>query len=238
MLFDLDDTLFDHGHSSRTALWSVRGEHPELSRVPWPELRETYARLLEEVHVRLLSGELTLEQSRHERFRRLFSELSEPGQSPDAAVREAAEVYGRAYRESWQQVSGAGRLLERVGRRARVAVVTNNLLDEQRAKLGALDLTQYVDELVASEEVGVAKPDPYIFRVALERVGCSAGEALVVGDSWESDVVGARAAGIRAVWLNRYGLAAPDPGAAEEIKDLGSLEGMLVPAHDGGEAQE
>jgi FMN phosphatase YigB (HAD superfamily) len=45
----------------------------------------------------------------------------------------------------------------------------------------------------------------------------------MVGDSWENDVLGARAAGIRAVWLNRRGVLIPDPALAGEIGDLGSL---------------
>ena len=75
VLFDLDDTLFDHDHCSRAALRRVRDEHPALCAVPWEELRVSYSRLLEEVHARLLGGEFTLEEARRERFRLLFSEL-------------------------------------------------------------------------------------------------------------------------------------------------------------------
>lgn len=222
VLFDLDDTLFDHGHCSRAALWSVRDEHPALSRMPWEELQGSYSRLLEEVHARLLDGELTLREARRERFQRLFSELGE--EAPDDLVQSAVEGYARAYRGSWRLVPGAEELLLEVGERATVAVVTNNLLAEQRDKLEALGIARYVDVLVASEEVGVAKPDPEIFRVALERVGCSPEEAVMIGDSWESDVVGARAAGIPAVWLNRHGLACPGPALAYEIRSLDPQE--------------
>ena len=44
----------------------------------------------------------------------------------------------------------------------------------------------------------------------LERLGCAAGEAVMVGDSWPADVAGARAAGIRPIWFNRRGAAPPD----------------------------
>lgn len=225
VLFDLDDTLFDHDHCSRAALWSVRGEHSALSGVPWEQLRESYSRLLEEIHARLLSGELTLQEARRERFRRLFSELGE--EATDEALQRAVEGYAAAYREAWLPLSGAEELLLEVGGRAKVAVVTNNLLAEQRDKLRALGLARYVDELVASEEVGVAKPDPGIFRVALERLGCSAEAAIMVGDSWESDVAGARAAGVRAVWLNRRGLDCPDPKMAWEVGSLSEGGALL-----------
>lgn len=225
VLFDLDDTLFDHDHCSRTALWSVRDEHPVLSSAPWEELQERYSRLLEEIHTRLLSRELTLQEARHERFRRLFSELGE--EATDEAVGKAVESYATAYRGAWVPVSGAEELLLEVGKRAKVAVVTNNLLSEQRDKLQALGLSRYVDELVASEEVGVAKPDPEIFRVAMERLGCTAEEVVMVGDSWESDVAGARAAGVRAVWLNRRGLDCPAPEMAWEVTSLAEGGALL-----------
>lgn len=225
VLFDLDDTLFDHDYCSRSALWSVREEHPALSAAPWEKLRETYSRLLEEVHARLLGGEFTLDEARRERFRLLFSELGE--QAPDGLVRRAVEGYGRAYRESWRAVPGAEELLRRVGERATVAVVTNNLLREQQDKLSVLGLGRYVDALVASEEIGVAKPEPEIFRVALERVGCAPNEAVMVGDSWASDVLGAHAAGIPAVWLNARGMECPDTSFAREIRALEPVEELL-----------
>lgn len=225
VLFDLDDTLFDHDYCSRSALWSLGEEHPALSAAPWEELRRSYSRLLEEVHARLLDGEFTLDEARRERFRRLFAELGE--EPPDELVRRAAEGYGRAYRQSWRAVPGAEELLRRVGERAKVAVVTNNLLREQQDKLSVLGLERYVDALVASEGVGVAKPEPEIFRVALKCVGCAPEEAVMVGDSWASDVLGARAAGIPAVWLNAHGVECPDPSLAREIRSLEPAEKLL-----------
>lgn len=231
VLFDLDDTLFDHDHSSRIALWSLREEHAALGKMPWEELRERYSRLLEEIHTRLLDGELTLQEARRERFRRLLSEIGE--EATDALVQRVLEDHAVAYRESWRLVAGAEEVLLEVGTRAKVVVVTNNLLDEQVDKLESLGISGYVDALVASEEVGISKPDPGIFRVALERVGCPVEAAIMVGDSWENDVLGARAAGIRAVWLNRRGVVIPDPALAGEIRDLGSLRMLLGSLADG-----
>ena len=62
-----------------------------------------------------------------------------------------------------------------------------------------------VDAVVTSAEVGASKPDARIFAAGLQAAGCSAGEALHVGDSLDNDVAGARAAGIRAVHLDRSG---------------------------------
>lgn len=69
--------------------------------------------------------------------------------------------------------------------------------------LEGLGLDRYLDFVLASASVGVAKPDPAIFRMALERAGIGAGEALMVGDSLRADVEGAAAAGLRGVLLRR-----------------------------------
>jgi putative hydrolase of the HAD superfamily len=70
----------------------------------------------------------------------------------------------------------------------------------ERCGLGGL-----LDGVVSSAEAGAPKPDPAIFALALERLGCEPAEALHVGDTREEDVTGARAAGIRALLLDREG---------------------------------
>jgi 2-haloalkanoic acid dehalogenase type II len=66
-------------------------------------------------------------------------------------------------------------------------------------------LSERLDGTVTSAGVGARKPDPAIFRTALELAGCAPGEALHVGDTPEEDLAGARAAGIRALLIDRGG---------------------------------
>ena len=103
----------------------------------------------------------------------------------------------------------------------RLAVVSNwdCSLREVLDSAGVLGL---VDEVVASAEVGAAKPDPAPFRAALVAVGREAAEAVHVGDREDNDVRGAEAAGIRAVLLRR----GPDP-APPAIASLADLAAVL-----------
>lgn len=84
-----------------------------------------------------------------------------------------------------------------------------------------------VDLLVTSEDVGVAKPDPVIFYHTLQRCGITADAAIMVGDSWSNDIIGAHAAGLRAIWLNRRNECCPDPTIATEITDVARLMALL-----------
>ncbi len=73
------------------------------------------------------------------------------------------------------------------------------------AVLERCELSELLDGVVTSAGSGSRKPDPVIFSQALEIAGCSAKEALHVGDTAEEDVAGATAAGIRALLLDREG---------------------------------
>lgn len=83
-----------------------------------------------------------------------------------------------------------------------------------------LDIARFFDAVVMSGQAGCAKPDPGIFLIALERLGATSAEALHVGDSETLDIQGARAAGLRAILIDRQA-EATDP--AHRISDLREL---------------
>jgi putative hydrolase of the HAD superfamily len=223
VLFDLDDTIFDHRETSRRALSALRASFQELRQFTLDELEQRHARVLEELHHGgVMQGFVSVDAAREERFRRLWRQAG--AEATDGVAREAASRYRRSYLAERCLVPGAAGLLRAVRPFAPIGIVTNNVLAEQEDKLRQFGLRPLVDELVVSAEEGVSKPDPVIFLRALARLGCEASEAVMVGDTWTSDIVGARAAGIRAIWFNRRGLPSPDPGLAAEIR-------ALEPAH-------
>jgi 2-haloalkanoic acid dehalogenase type II len=110
-------------------------------------------------------------------------------------------------------------------RGTRTAIVSN----ADREHLAAWTFTLPVEFAVVSEDVGAYKPDPRVFRAALERLGLEPDEVLHVGDSDVDDVKGAKAAGLRVAWVNRRGRARrPDVPAPDfEIRDLTALPALL-----------
>ena len=224
VLFDLDDTLFDHAHCARCALAAVRSAHAPLSAIDPLELERSHSRILEEIHGDVMLGRMPLDAARVERFRRLFETTGVEVEAEVAAA--AASGYRQAYIDSRRAVAGAEALLAAVKTRAKVGIVSNNLLEEQRAKLRHCGLDRYVDVLMVSEEAGVSKPDPRIFEMALARLGCTPAETVMVGDSWPADIEGAQAAGIPAIWLAPHGAEAPDP-AVPVLRGLEPLDEVL-----------
>lgn len=220
MLFDLDDTLFDHQHCARASLHALHDSHACLQSRSFEEIEHAHAGLLEELHREVTLGRLDIDTARRERFRRLFQSVG--GRASETLIRDAAAEYRRVYVAARRSVAGAAALLAHTRERAAVVIVSNNVLEEQQHKLRHCGLDVLIDALVVSAEDGISKPDPAIFLRALARADSTPETAVMVGDSWAADVAGARAAGIRAVWFNRHGLARPE--VADDVVELRSLE--------------
>jgi putative hydrolase of the HAD superfamily len=224
ILFDLDDTLFDHAGTARAALAATAAGRAALQGVPVEELYSGYSELLEELHGQVMSGRISYLEARQQRFARLLAPY-EPA-APAAEVTQLAEQYYGHYQQLRRPVAGSLALLQALKPGYKLGIVTNNRLAEQQEKLRYLGMSELVDALITSEEVGVPKPDPRIYHVALERLGAEAAQTVMVGDNWTADVAGALAVGIRPVWLNRTGAARPLPHVAE-ITSLQPLAEVL-----------
>jgi putative hydrolase of the HAD superfamily len=228
VLFDLDDTLFDHTYSTHQALNALREQYSVLQQSSNTDLFARYMELLDLIHPRALTGEFTLEEGRVERFRLLLIDYGLSSEQSALESFAAADFYRAAYQEHRREVPGSSQLLETLHEQVKIGIVTNNVTDEQISKLQHLCLSQYLDVLVTTESTAYIKPDPAIFHVALKKLGCRAEEVVMVGDAWKADVLGAHAAGIRAIWLNREGRTCPEPGRAQEIRGFEPLSETLV----------
>jgi HAD superfamily hydrolase (TIGR01509 family) len=226
VLFDLDDTLYDHRFASAQAVIHLQQSYPCFAGVPEAEFEREHRELLEQIHLRILRGELTLDQGRLERYRELLSRYGA------VCDEEAAHTAWRAYRQYYlsceRPISGAQALLEAVRAAGlKIGIVTNNAVGEQTEKLNRMGWHPLIDALVISEAVGKSKPHPDIFAVALRQLGVTADEAVMIGDSWSADIQGAANAGIRAIWLNRFEDSCPAPEMAQVITSLEPIEAFL-----------
>lgn len=105
-------------------------------------------------------------------------------------------------------------MLARLADSFRLLAVTNGSGRNQQEKLRRAQLADYLQAAIVSGEVGFEKPDPAIFERALAVAGCSADEALVVGDHPWADIGGAKQAGLQAYWVSlgrRYPSGATRP---------------------------
>jgi putative hydrolase of the HAD superfamily len=149
----------------------------------------------------------------------------------ESLLRIACETHSVLEHESHRLFDDVREVLARV-KRARIplALITNGAGDTQRAKLCALGLEDAFDAVVVSGEVRAAKPDPRVFAVALRQLSVEAQDVWHVGDNPETDVAGAKAAGLTAVWLNRRRrpLGDTEPPPDLEIHSLSGLAESLL----------
>jgi HAD superfamily hydrolase (TIGR01549 family) len=155
--------------------------------------------------------------------------LEEAGVPPTPATDAAlAEVYEYHARENlWELVpDGVPQALAALRSRGLKLVVVSNANGRLRHMFARLGLAERVDVLFDSFEEGVEKPDPRLFQIALERSGARPETTLHVGDLYYVDIVGARAAGLRAVLLDAAGLY--EGYDCPRIGSLGALVDLLA----------
>ncbi len=100
-----------------------------------------------------------------------------------------------------------------------------------------LGLDRLLDFVLPSGAVGVAKPNPAFYRLALEAAGVEPSQALMVGDSYRADVRGAWGAGMDAVWLERHeGMSITPAGepTPNDVRRIGSLDELPEIVRSGG----
>ena len=226
VLFDLDDTLFDHNHATVCTTGALRESEPAFAVWPLEELRRRHSDVLEVIHREVISGRMSIDDARRERFRRLLAAAG-AGEKALERAPEMAARYREEYQRYWRPVAGAVELLIALKSRGfKVAIVTNNLTAEQEMKIRRCAFDAHVDALITSENAGASKPDVEIFTAALTAAGIANSEAVMVGDAWDTDIAGALAASIRPVWFNWRGQAQRDRRVAE-ITSLTPLESVL-----------
>ncbi|MEV6303999.1 HAD family hydrolase [Actinoplanes sp. NPDC051861] len=218
VLFDLDGTLGDHDSSVAAAL---RSWLPGLG-VPFDE--GVHA-LWDEIAERHLAAWRRREISFAEQRRRRLADFL-PYFGINREMSELDEVFDGfrvAYQSEYRAFEDAKDALETVAKAGlRVAVLTNGDNRQQRAKLAGMGMAG-LGLVWTPEELGVAKPNPAAFQRACQRWGITPAEVLSVGDRHEFDVLAARAAGLRAVHLDRSGT-----GPHDEPHRITSLRGLAA----------
>ena len=109
---------------------------------------------------------------------------------------------------------GAEELVRYLAKKYPLTVVTNGFIEVQYEKFDKSGLRDCFSHIVLSEEVGCQKPKPRIYEEALRMNGVSAEEAVMIGDSWNSDIQGAINAGIDQIWVRKSQDSLPEGQSA------------------------
>jgi 2-haloacid dehalogenase len=199
--FDADGTLFDYNRAEATAL------------------RKTFHAL-----TLPFEQEITPAVLRFRRFELLLESLrlsSSPHQMSTAYIEQLAICS--------DLMDGAYEVLQTLHGRSQLAIVTNGLQAVQRSRLAHSRIRDFITELVISEEVGAAKPQPAFFDAAFARTGHPPkSDVLIIGDSLTSDIQGGVDYGLDTCWYNPTAEPRPDGvPITYEIRHLPDLLKLL-----------
>jgi len=221
LLLDADGTLFDYDRAEAGALEATFGE----LGLPWRDgALRAYRRINARIWREFEQGQITQEVLRTRRFEQLFEAL---GITCDP------ELFSRTYLHTLahgtELLEGAEEVVRALHGRVGMLIITNGLADVQRPRVDGCAIRDYIADMVISEEVGAAKPEPAIFDVAFVRMGWpDRARVLMVGDSLTSDIAGAAAYGIDACWYNPAGKDRPAGLEIRyEIRRLDELLGIV-----------
>jgi putative hydrolase of the HAD superfamily len=117
--------------------------------------------------------------------------------------------------------------IEELKKRGLKLGMISNIERDMSATLDKLGLSARLDIVVTSQDAGFTKPQPEIFRYALEKAGVEPDEAVYVGDQYQVDVIGAEGAGMKGVLLDREDYYKENPGCLK-IKSLGELSKHII----------
>jgi putative hydrolase of the HAD superfamily len=160
-------------------------------------LRAVDARARRDIDESYLIGRTTDHSRGWEYFNRVLAHAGIPRSNATDAALAALQEYHRT-ENLWEEIcDGVTETLPKLRALGVTMVVVSNANGRLVHAFRRLDLARWFDHVLDSHDWGVEKPDPQLFRHALEAAGASAERAIHVGDLYHVDVAGARAAGLR-----------------------------------------
>lgn len=222
IIFDADETLFDFKRSERDAFRNTMLEFD----LEYDESRhlKIYHDINTAIWKEFEQGLINQEKLKTERFRRLSGKLN-------ASFDEIA--FAKAYMAHLSNASflytDSLELIESLYKAFRLSIITNGLAAVQDNRIRKSAIAKYFDDIVISEEVQVAKPDPRIFELALKNMKHrDKSKVLIVGDSLTSDIQGGINFGIDTCWYNPDKIVnGTDIKPTYEISSLMALKAIL-----------
>ena len=226
VFLDLDNTLWDFDANANEALKELYRRHELHLHSDFHV--DQFVSLYQDVNAaywkRYELGEVSKEVLRTARFTDTFDLMGVPAAlQPKDVWQEYLDICPIMT----QMMPKALEALDVLKTRFKIALLTNGFEATQQTKIRCSGIAPYIDFMVTSESLGIAKPNKLFFDHALSQAECEAPQAVYLGDTWDTDVTGGLQAGIRTYWYRR------GQAHREETHPLygGAVEDLMAFAH-------
>lgn len=226
-LFDVDDTLYNQLMPFETGYHNVFGDRFEL------DIHQLYVgsrKHGDDVFVASERGEMSMDDMHVYRISMAFRDFDIEITREEALLFQ--QEYAKAQKHIYVSDTIKSLLTELKNKGHLLGVITNGPGQHQRNKIKALELEQWIaaEHAYISGELDLMKPDKQIFEYAIRDMQAEEAEVYYIGDSFANDIVGAKGAGLKAVWMNRRKHALPEGSVVPdyEVHTEEELKALLL----------
>ena len=206
VFLDWDDTIGDWTTAEHRALQDIYAAY-RLDQL-YPSF-EDYLNAYKPYNLELWGmygrGEVTKDKLHFKRFYQPLAPDLGPtlcGRSKEEVAREIGERFLQLTNRYFCLLPDAERVVRYLAAKYPLTIISNGFKEVQYYKFEHSGLASCFTHTLISEEVGINKPQPELFRIALDRNAVTPDQAVMIGDSYTSDIAGAKAAGIDQIWIH------------------------------------
>ena len=224
LFLDWDDTIGDWAGAEHKALQDIYAHYRLDALYPsFEDYLNAYKPYNLELWTRYGQGEITKEWLHFQRFYKPIERLEARGERLEELAHEMGAEFLRLTNKYFSVLPGAAEVVRELAKHYPLTIISNGFKEVQYYKFAHSGLADCFAYTIISEEVGINKPQPEIFRIALQMNGVTADEAVMIGDSYSSDIQGAKNAGIDQIWLHQGATDETATFIVPQLKDVFKL---------------
>lgn len=226
VFFDLDNTLWDHRGNSERTLQKMFDQYKiqEEYNISFAEWHTVFYEKNEILWAQLRDQEIDKQYLRNHRFRDSFEHFG----IYNSDLNESFESnYLKNMTQEKGLVEGAVELLNYLKPKYKLHVITNGFIEVSYQKIETSELNGFFETLTCADEVGVRKPNPKIFTLAMDKADAQPTESVLIGDDWIADIVGGDSFGMNVIFLNRLGEVHNELPNVPQVEELVQIKKIL-----------
>ncbi len=225
LFFDLDDTLWDTCSNNKECLEEIYAAyHFNRYYASFEAFYSIYMPNNLKLWEQYRNNEINRQTLILERFRYVTTPV---GITDPAEILKINDDFLQRTANKTKLIPGAIGLLEYLYPSYRMFILSNGFREVQFLKLKNSGLSPYFEKMILSEDAGIQKPHKKIFDFALMNTNARRTESLMIGDSWEADIIGAWQSKIDQLWFNPTGLPAKTFTPTYMVVSLSEIKNIL-----------
>jgi HAD superfamily (subfamily IA) hydrolase, TIGR02254 len=225
LLFDFDDTIYDTHRNAEEALHEVY-DHFSINEIypDYSEFSEVYWKKNREVWELYSKNLIKREELIIERF--LYPLRVKNTGTEDEALR-MSDFFLDSTSQKKNLIEGAYDLLSKLYPLYPMHILSNGFTEVQYKKLRSGGVDHFFTKVILSEQIGVNKPDKRFFDYALDQIGTTASQTIMIGDNYNTDIIGAINSGIDQIFFNPNSLDVDGIQPTYQVKKLSEITEIL-----------